>query len=248
MPQNLSTLVHRLKMVEFKQEVFVNQVRKTLLIGCLLPVAVVSSFAKAQSSSEYTPPMGEQPTYGKRYTPGQSETNYVIEINAAQLANKGFGLEFESRGSESMNFGADLLYSEKSVKEDSGVTGSTKSMLIAPKIRLYPQQNLSGVFLGGKLYLGQVVASISAANTESEKTFTIMAPSVHVGYRFLSTFGFTWSVYGGAGVNFPQPKFEEKYLVSEAKGKAGVSAAIDQLNDINKSVRFDLGVTLGVAL
>ncbi|MFZ9519343.1 MAG: hypothetical protein ACO3A4_02600 [Silvanigrellaceae bacterium] len=224
------------------------RVRRALLLSSAVSFAAYSSVGMAQSSSDYTPPMGEQPTYGKRYTPGQSETNYVIEINAAQLANKGFGLEFESRGSESMNFGADILYSEKSVNEDSGVTGTAKSMFVAPKIRLYPQQNLSGVFLGGKLYLGQITSTISTSNTDSEKTFTVMAPSVHVGYRFLSTFGFTWSVYGGAGVNFPQPKFEEKFLVAEAKGKPGVSAAIDSLNALNKSVRFDLGVTLGVAL
>jgi hypothetical protein len=121
-------------------------------------------------------------------------------------------------------------------------------MLIAPKIRLYPMQALQGVFLGGKLFLGQIKASVSAGGVESENTFTIFAPAVHVGYRFLSTFGFTWSVFGGAGVNFPQPKFEEKYLKADAKGKPGVNGAIDQLNQINRSVRYDIGITLGVAL
>lgn len=215
-------------------------------------VCVGSSFlamsAFAQQSGEYKPPMGEQPTYGKRYMPGASESKFVIEVNAAPLINKGFGLEFEARGNESMNFGADILYTDRSVTEDFGVKGSTQSLLLAPKIRLYPTQSLTGVFLGGKLYLGQVKASISAYNTESEHTFMLMAPTVHVGYRYVTLFGFTWSVYAGAGVNFPQAKFEEKYLNSDVKGKAGVSQAIDQLNDINKVVRFDLGLTLGVAL
>ncbi|NBX18586.1 MAG: hypothetical protein EBR09_14615 [Proteobacteria bacterium] len=222
---------------------------RTLSAGIICITSIAgTAFAQQGSSGEYTPPAGEQPAYGKRYTPGSSEAQHVLEINAAQLANKGFELGFETRGSESMNFGADLIFSEKSVKEDPNVSGNTQSMLIAPKIRLYPMQALQGVFLGGKLFLGQIKASVSAGGVESENTFTIFAPAVHVGYRFLSTFGFTWSVFGGAGVNFPQPKFEEKYLKADAKGKPGVSGAIDQLNQINRSVRYDIGITLGVAL
>jgi hypothetical protein len=220
-----------------------------------LAIAVLSlssltgrAFAQQNSPGEYSPPMGEQPTYGKRYTPGASDTQHVFEINAAQLVNKGFELGFETRGSESMNFGVDLLFSEKSVKEEPNVTGNTQSMFIAPKVRLYPTQALQGVFLGGKLFLGQIKASVGVGGVESENTFTVFAPAVHVGYRFLSTFGFTWSLYGGAGVNFPQPKFEEKYLKADAKGKPGVSGAIDQLNEINTAVRYDFGLTLGVAL
>lgn len=206
------------------------------------------SFAQQSTRSDYQPPMGEQPTYGKRYTPGASDLSYVIEVNAAQLANKGIGLEFETRGSDAMNFGVDLVFSEKSFTSDPDIKGSSQNIFIAPKIRLYPMQVLNGVFLGGKLYLGQVKASLQAAGTESDHTFQLMAPTVHVGYRFLSTFGFTWSLYGGAGANFPQAKFEEKYLKDAAKGKPGVSSAIDELNDLNKVVRYDLGLTLGVAL
>lgn len=208
-----------------------------------------TAFAQESSSGDYKPPAGEQPTYGKRYTPGANEVQHVLEINAAQLVNKGFELGFETRGSDSMNFGADVLFAEKSVKEEPNVTGNSQSMFIAPKIRLYPTQALQGVFLGGKLFLGQVKASVTVGGVESENTFTVFAPAVHVGYRFLSTFGFTWSLFGGAGVNFPQPKFvEDKHMKAESKGKPGVSGAIDQLNEINRSVRFDIGLTGGVAL
>ena len=123
---------------------------RTLSAGIICITSIAgTAFAQQGSSGEYTPPAGEQPAYGKRYTPGSSEAQHVLEINAAQLANKGFELGFETRGSESMNFGADLIFSEKSVKEDPNVSGNTQSMLIAPKIRLYPMQALQGVFLGG---------------------------------------------------------------------------------------------------
>lgn len=201
------------------------------------------------AQSEYQPPMGEQPTYGKRYTPGASEANYVIEVNAAQLLNQGFALEFETRGAQTMNFGADLLFSEKTVKDNVGASGATQSILVAPKIRLYPMQALSGVFLGGKVFLGQVKVTVDVAGTESEKAFTLISPAVHVGYRMLSTFGFTWSLYGGAGVNFPQARFETKHLKNaELTTKSGVAEVISDLNAINRVVRYDIGVTLGVAL
>ena len=218
-----------------------------LSIANVLVLMSSSAFAQESSSGEYKPPTGEQPTYGKRYTPGASEASYVIEINAAQLINKGVGLEFESKGSESMNFGADLLFTDKSVSLDGGATGSSQSLLIAPKIRLYPMQALSGVFLGGKVYLGQVNSSITVAGKSSDKSFNIIAPTVHVGYRFLSTFGFTWSLYGGAGVNFPRPKFENKHLSDQSQTTAAAEI-ISKVNEINRDVRVDLGFTLGVAL
>jgi len=214
----------------------------------LLGGGVVSSaLAQEGSGGEYKQPLGEQPVYGKRYTPGISDTRYVIEINAAQLANKGFELELESRGSDSMNFGADFLFTDKSVSGDSSSSASTQSLMIAPKLRLYPMQALNGVFLGGKIYLGQVKTTVTVNGKESEKSFSLFAPTVHVGYRFLSTFGFTWSLYGGAGVNFPRPKFESKYLATGVDQNAA-SDIITKVNDANTDVRFDIGLTLGVAL
>lgn len=226
------------------------QKNKYLVVVLSSFFAASSSLAVAQNSGsvDYRPPQGEQPVYGKRYTPGTSETKTAIELNAAQLVNRGFGLEFETRGSEAVNFGADVFYSDRTVSGESGTSGKTNSILVAPKVRLYPSQSLSGVFLGGKLYLGQVTASVSDGANESEHSFTLVSPTIHVGYRFLTTFGFTWSLYGGAGINFPEAKFEEKYLRSETKGKAGIKGVIDDLNQINRFVRFDLGLTLGVAL
>ncbi len=220
---------------------------RTILAAGLFSFVCAPAFAQDTSSGEYKPPVGEQPTYGKRYTPGGSDASYVIEINAAQLMNKGVGLEFETRSSETMNFGVDLLFTDKSVSEEGGASGSSKSTLLAPKIRLYPMQTLSGVFVGGKVFLGQVVSSVTVNGKSSEKSFTVMAPAFHVGYRFLSTFGLTWALYGGAGVNFPRPLFETKHLSDQSQSNAA-QAIISKVNEINRDVRVDLGLAIGVAL
>ncbi|MEN9528873.1 MAG: hypothetical protein RI932_746 [Pseudomonadota bacterium] len=221
-----------------------NVVQFSLTSMCILSY----SPAWAQTpAGEYQPPKGEQPTYGKRYTAGQDDVSYVLELNAAQLLNKGIGLEFEMRSSETMNLGLDVLFTNQEVSVDSGASGETRSMLFAPKLRLYPMQTLSGVFLGGKVHLGQVTSSVTVGGKESEKSFTVIAPTVHIGYRFLATFGFTWSLYGGAGVNFPRPKFETKHLSEQTQASAATEV-IDKINEINRDVRLDLGVTVGVAL
>jgi hypothetical protein len=218
------------------------------LLSCAVVCVFPYTAAMAQSSSgEYQPPTGEQPTYGKRYTAGQDDASYVLELNAAQLLNKGIGLELEMRNSETMNLGLDILYTSQKVSVDSGASGESRSIMLAPKLRLYPMQTLSGVFLGGKVHLGQVTSSVTVGGKESEKSFTVIAPTVHIGYRFLATFGFTWSLYGGAGVNFPRAKFENKHLSQQTQA-AAATEIIDKVNEINRDVRLDLGLTVGVAL
>jgi len=222
--------------------------KNVIQLSCAAACVLSYSAAWAQSSSgEYKPPVGEQPTYGKRYMAGQDDVSYVLELNAAQLLNKGVGLELEMRSSETMNLGLDLLFTNNKVSVDSGASGESRSIMLAPKMRLYPMQTLSGVFLGGKLHLGQVTSSVTVGGKESEKSFTVVAPTVHIGYRFLATFGFTWSLYGGAGVNLPRPKFETKNLSDQSQA-AAATEIIDKVNEINRDVRLDLGLTVGVAL
>jgi hypothetical protein len=210
-------------------------------------VTLSAAYGQETKSGEYAPPIGEQPVYGKRYTPGASEAGIVMELNIAQLLNKGVGLEFEKKGSGSMNFGADLSFTDKSVSTEGGASGQSRSVFIAPKIRLYPMEALQGVFFGGKLHIGQVTTNVTISGKSSEKNFNVMAPTVHIGYRFLSTFGFTWSLYGGAGINFPRPKFETKDLADQNQAAAS-NEIISKVNDLNKDVRLDLGLTAGIAL
>lgn len=224
-------------------------VRALTLVSIISTASIYSQTALCQESKpgEYVPPAGEQPVYGKRYTAGASDAGLVLELNIAQLMNKGVAIEFEKKGEGSMNFGADLLFTEKSVSVESGSTGHTQSIFLAPKVRLYPMEALQGVFLGGKLHIGQVTSRVTISGKSSEKTFLVMAPTVHLGYRFLSTFGFTWSIYGGAGINFPRPQFEAKHLSDQSQA-ASADEIISKVNDVNKDVRVDLGLSAGIAL
>jgi len=216
----------------------------SLLTGSVL-LASLSVGHKALAS-EYVPPTGEQPVYGQRYTPGLTDVKTVFELNAARLISKEIGLEFEMRSSENMNLGADIVYTTKS-DESGNSKGETQGVFLAPKLRLYPMQALKGIFVGGKLYLGQVTTNITVDGTKSEKASIVTAPAVHVGYRALTQFGFTWSAYAGAGLNIPKPKFESSDLSDKSQATAAADI-ISKMNDLNKDLRVDVGVTVGVAL
>lgn len=218
---------------------------KFLCVGSAGSIALFVS--QPALASEYVPPTGEQPVYGQRYTPGLSDAKTVFELNAARLINKEIGLEFEMRNSESMNLGADIVYTTKSDTSANGSKGETQGIFLAPKLRLYPMQSLSGIFVGGKLFLGQVTTTITVDNKKSEKASIVAAPAVHVGYRFLTQFGFTWSAYAGAGLNIPKPKFETSDLSDQSQATAAAEI-ISKMNDLNKDVRVDVGVTVGIAL
>jgi hypothetical protein len=215
-----------------------------LLVGSVFATTLFAG--QVAQASEYVPPTGEQPVYGQRYTPGLSEAKTVFEINAARLVNKEIGLEFEMRSSENMNLGADIVYTTKS-DESGNSKGESQGIFLAPKLRLYPMQSLNGIFVGGKLFLGQVTTTITVDSIKSEKASFVAAPAVHVGYRLLTQFGFTWSAYAGAGLNIPKPKFETSDL-SEKSQENAAADIISKMNNLNKDVRVDVGVTLGIAL
>lgn len=221
----------------------------SILSSLLVSTSLILGFALNSPAygSEYEPPVGEQPVYGQRYTPGLSEVSSVIEINAARLINKEVGLEFEMRNTENMNLGADVLYTSKSESSDSGAKGESLGIFLAPKLRLYPMQALKGIFVGGKLFLGQVTTTVTVDGKKSEKASFVTAPAVHIGYRYLTQFGFTWSAYAGAGLNLPRPKFETEDLKDQSQA-AAASDIISKMNDANKDVRVDVGITLGIGL
>jgi len=41
-----------------------------------------AAYAQETKNGEYLPPTGEQPVYGKRYTPGASDAGIVLELNS----------------------------------------------------------------------------------------------------------------------------------------------------------------------
>ena len=100
--------------------------KNSLFVGSVAAVSL--SVGHVALASDYVPPTGEQPVYGQRYTPGLSDVKTVFELNAARLINKEIGFEFEMRSSESINFGADVVYTSKS--EESGSSkGETQGSL-----------------------------------------------------------------------------------------------------------------------
>lgn len=203
------------------------------------------------SSGTYQVPMGEQPEYGKKYYPSRKagpEADTVLEINPLLLIQRGIGFEFEHRLGESFSLGADFIYRDAEIYDENSAKGRNRFLGVAPKFRLYPIQTLAGVFFGAKVTVGQDSSEVKAGGVKSTKDTFIVAPSAHVGYRFVSFNGFTVAGYVGAGVNIPTPEFEQEDLDARVRNSAIANEAREEINDKNGFFRPDFGLTVGVAL
>ena len=230
---------------------------------CMLAVigmSGISSAARAQSTSgqegqsgspsNYQVPTGEQPTYGKKYYPGQNVNDIFLEVNPLLLIQRGIGVEFEKRGGDTWSFGADVLYRDAEVFYENDVKGRTQFLALAPKVRIYPVNTLAGVFFGAKIILGQQTNTVAGGGITSEKSAFIVTPAAHVGYRFVAFSGFTIAGYIGGGLNIPKPDFKKEDLKTYPTAASSNSAykAREKINDQSGLFRPDFGLTLGIAL
>jgi hypothetical protein len=240
---------------------------KMVLSGVCGTVALVALSARAETPVDAGQfQRGEQPVYGQKFYPDRPLGNpddrqggTFLELNPVRLLDRGLEFEFETRISEKATIGGDILYTQHEYASGD-VTGDTSYWAVAPKVRFYPMEYLSGVFVGFKLSVGQLswkVDSESAVNGESvsrEEKDLIYAPMVHVGYRFLSWGKFTFAGYLGGGVNLGVPDFTEK-LSARRKAALKSDAADDDWDSVSNALKneFDLfrpdfGFTIGVML
>ena len=199
------------------------------------------------STTDYQPPTGEQPVYGKKYRPSLLQRDVVIELNGLRLIERGLGLEFEKSISDNVSVGADLQYRNATVFDERLVKATVESFAFAPKVRLYPLATMNGLFAGFKLAMGSY-KSVIKATSESEKSIFSISPTVHVGYRFLADNGFTMALYAGGGFNLPRPEFKEDDIKSADRTSADALDARTKINDQYNLFKPDYGLTIGVAL
>lgn len=203
---------------------------------------------KSEGNAPYEPRMGEQPVYGKKYYPGTPVSGLFLEVNPLLLINRGLSVEFEKRGGDTWTFGADVQYRNANVYDTAGVRGKIQYLAIAPKVRIYPMETMAGVFFGLKVLIGQVAGEVSDVRFKTEHFDYAVSPVAHVGYRFVSSGGFTFAAYLGGGFNIPKPEFEQSQLDPAVRDDARWNAARDKVNESNGLFRPDFGLTLGVAL
>ena len=199
------------------------------------------------ADAPYTPPMGEQPDYTKKYYPTEVTKSYFLELNPLLLLNRGLALESEFKIMESLTLGADALYRDAVIFEsDAGVEGRLTYFGLAPKIRFYPLPTLSGVFFGLKVLVGQLSAEISGKQGTESTSQLMVSPVAHVGYRINSMMGATLALYIGGGMNIPRLTIDSTSFPAEAREDATWKDAASQLEQAESGFRPDFGLALGI--
>ncbi len=194
-------------------------------------------------SGQYEPPVGEQPTYGKKFRPTEPHADFYLEVNPLLLVRRGLGLEFEKKVGEKFSLGVDLQYTGLVNSKKDGVTAESYYVGVAPKFRLYPWETMTGFFFGAKLFLGAVNSKLDNGTQDKSDQKIQVTPAVHVGYRFMNFRGFTMAGYIGAGLNVPRAEFPK----SDSETAAWTKARED-INDANQLVKPDFGLTLGIGI
>lgn len=200
--------------------------------------------AMPQGGSSFQPHTGEPLVYGKKYQPVDKRSDMFLEVNPLRLINRGLGFEFEMRMAEHVSAGADLEYRSADLYESGETKGTSQYFGIAPKIRVYPMESMSGVFFGFKVFLGQLTTEIKNPDKDYDKGVFQIAPTVHAGYRFTSFGGFAFAVYVGGGINLPKLEIKDGDIADNDKSKDARS----KLEKENGTFRPDFGLTVGIAL
>lgn len=191
----------------------------------------------------YQPKEGEPLPIGKKFYPAETSRDLFLELNPLLLVRRGLEFDFEMRVGENISFGSDIIYTNAEIYSEAGTTGKTSYLGLGPKIRFYPMNTLSGLFFGGKIYLGKTTSLIEQSNRVSEFTKAQISPTVQIGYRF-SQFGkFAMAAYLGGGFNIPQAAIAEDTSENDQW-----NSARKKLNDTNSLFKPDFGITIGVGI
>lgn len=192
----------------------------------------------------YEQPIGEQPTFGKKFKiHGAPTSNSFFELNPLLLVQQGIGVSAETRFTDNMTLGAEFQYLNPTY-DRALAEGSYSYVGIAPQVRYYPLETLSGVYFGGRLFVGQSTISVTdkmREKTEKKSVFQI-TPAVHFGGRWVSSNGFTLGGYVGAGFNLPTGALADESYTSDWKSIR---------SDANKNadvLKIDYGLTVGIAI
>jgi len=210
------------------------------------PMGEQPVFDKAPASPGHQTP---QPDYNQRFHPQLPKVETIWELNPLMFIQRTLAFEFEKKVGLITSLGLDLQFAQNEIVNNSTAEVSVNDFGLLPKIRFYPAEELSGIFFGAKVFLGQYTNSIVVAGETRTLVQWVTAPMAHLGYRITSFSGLTMAAYVGAGTNIPTPTFSSGDLQTELASSNGSSWDYGwaKLNDVVTGFRADFGLTFGIA-
>ncbi|KAB8033531.1 DUF3575 domain-containing protein [Fluviispira multicolorata] len=174
------------------------------------------------------------------------QTNYLIEGNGLLFINQGFGIDFEYKHDSSLSQGIDFEFFIQNPYNSNGVNAKRNIYTIAPKLRFYfINDKMEGPFMGVKVFFTSSNSSISDSDTSSTDNFLYFAPTLQIGYRFISENKFSLSAYIGVGIKSKNNEFSDAHIPTTKQNNTDWQKAQNKLNLNTSQFQPDYGITFG---
>ena len=170
----------------------------------------------------------------------------IFELNPILIVNQGIGIETEFISENPWSVGFDFAFYFQNPYDRNAVKAGRDIQTFSPKIRYYFfKQTAAGLFAGAKLNFTHSKTNISDSDTSANYEVFFIAPIVHIGYRFYSESGLTFSAYVGGGAKSNKNTFKNEKIPASKLGNKDWKNAQDNLN-LNQSIfQPDFGFTFG---
>ncbi len=177
------------------------------------------------------------PTYG---------VPLIIELNPLIIANQGLGLNSEVLFATQISVGCNVEYYVQNPYNSNKVLATRNMINIAPFIRYYIfSQQLSDFFVGLKSNFVYSQAQINDPTANASYNNFFMAPSLHFGYRFISTNYITLSAYAGIGIKSSSNQFPRARIPTTRTNNQDWTNALNMLDNNVSSKQSDYGLAFG---
>jgi len=172
----------------------------------------------------------------------------LLEINPLFAINQGLGLSAETAILPTDSIGLDLQAYFQLPYHQNGVQAQRNIYSLGLKWRSYFWTGaLAGPFVGLKILYAFSNAKTYDTDTAACLIVHNVSPIVQAGYRFLTSNGFSVSLFVGGGVKLFSDTWPDSLTPDSKKSNADWIAARQKLNQNLSRFQPDYGITFGYA-
>ncbi len=170
----------------------------------------------------------------------------VVELNPMLMINQGLGINLEIGLIKNISSGIALELFKQKLYANNSVNAARTIYNGSYFLRYYFFSNkMAGPFLSGKMNYTQSEINISDTDFTISSNKQYVSALLAFGYRFISDFGLTFSVFIGGGIKNKTNYIDKNNLPLAKSTNADWNNAIDELNKQESKLQPDFGITIG---
>ncbi|BBH53158.1 DUF3575 domain-containing protein [Fluviispira sanaruensis] len=176
-----------------------------------------------------------------------AQNYFLFEGNGLLFINQGIGLNLEYKDDRLwLSQGIDFEIFAQNPYNKNGVVAKRNIFTIAPKLRYYfIDKQITGPFIGIKIYFTSSESYISDGSSSSEYDVFYVAPTLQIGYRFVTKNNFSFSAYLGGGIKSNDNRFPRDSIPASKLSNSDWIEAQSKMNLNLSQEQFDYGITVG---